>query len=595
MLVKFADRLREGREEGSTLVSVLIIMLVLSLGGMTLAAIVTNTTGILVDARGSAQSRAAADAGIAEAVSQGQRGISICNMSLSSASAPRYSVTSSCGSGFVTISAVGHGQDGGITKTNAIYAVQVQTSTLDGALVSANGGLNVSSIFVTAIDIDGDVVLNQGSLDCNNSTEIRGDVIVRNGVINLSNYCHIWGDVIASGSVQIQNHVQIDGDVYAMGSFTQANSAKVGGNVYTRSTATISSGGIIAKNLVATGNVSIDGSTTRVGQSVSSGGTVSINAATVVGAVTAAGTGDSSFYGAKVGAIRVAGKVDNLQSATVTGNVISTRAGVNQQIAPDVTIGGNLTLAGTYSTWSSGPTVAGTKTQNVTGLVAPTAPVVATPWQLDTNAFQWSDLPFNAAAWGGSGFSVIPTPGCNFQNNPGFTTQINARTAPTIVDARACSQLKLYSVTFSLKTDIVFLVSSLDGQFMKINSDDGADHLFSVITPDSTLNHLPTCVADPGFPAPGTLGLSDVLMSTKITGVAYSPCTVQLGQSGGNASGWNGQVYAGTVAWGGNSGSRMELAYREVNIPGLVIAGAGGSGPTATSGLGALISLRDVP
>ncbi|MGV9192785.1 hypothetical protein ACQ143_00360 [Microbacterium sp. MC2] len=589
-----ADRLREGREAGSTLISVLIIMLVLGLGGMTVAAIVVNTAGLVVDGRSTAQSRAAADAGMAVIVAQAKSGGSICSASASSTSAPRYSVSAACSGGKVTFTSEGRGEDGGVTKAQAVYEMHVASSTLDGALVSANGGLNVSSIHVTAFDVDGDIILNHGSLDCNNSTEIEGDVIVRNGSVSLSNYCHVHGDVIASGGVTLSNHVQIGGDVHAMGDFNINNSTVVAGDVFTRGTATMTSGAKV-RSITALGTVSVDGGTTRVLGAIHTGGTVSVNAATVTGAVTAASNSPSSFYGAKTGAIRIAGRLSQLQATTVTGDVISTLAGASQDIAPDVTITGNLTLAGTYSTWNSGPTVGGSKTENVAGLTVPSGPSVDAPWQLAADAFTWSDLPYNAAAWSSAGYNEIPTPGCTFQGNPTLIGQINSLTTPTIVDARSCGPLNLYQVNFKLKTDVTFLVTSLQGQLLKVESGDGNEHVFNIITPDHVVNQAKSCVAQSPLPTPGTIGLSDVQMDPLITGVAYSPCTIHLGQSGGNPSRWNGQVYAGTVTWGGNSGTRMILDYREVNLPGLVSSPAGGGGPVAPSGLGNLLWQRDVP
>lgn len=589
MLVRAAARFRTRRDDGSTVVSVLVVMLVLSIGALALAAIVTNTTGVLVSSRSSVQSRAAADAGLAEAVAQGRRGVSVCNMNLSSSVAPQYSVTSSCAGGVAAITSTGRGTGGAVTTTRAVYQLNVAEGTLDGALVSANGGLNVSSIYVTAFDVDGDVVLNAGSLDCNNSTEIQGDVIIRAGTVHLSNYCHIHGDVYASGNVSLSDWTRIDGSVYAMGDLTMSNSARVGGNALTRGAFSMTSGARVTGDVTAVRSASIDGSSTFVGGSLLAGGTARVNSATVTGAVTSASTSASSFYAAKVGAIRAAGSVTDLQAATVARSVTSTKTG-SVQIAPDVRIGGDLTLAGTYTSWGSGPVIVGTIRQNVTGLTPPAVPTVDTPWQLSVGAFSWSDLPFDESAWGGAGFGVVVTPTCNFQGNVSAVAAINNLSAPTIVDARTCASLKLYAASFSIRTDVVFLVPPrVDGQFMKISSADGGPHLFSIISPDATLDQAPTCSGSQ------EIGLSDVLMQDPIVGVTYSPCTIALGQSGSNPSGWNGQVYAGEVDWGGNSSSRMALNYQEVNVPGLVTTPAGGGGPTATSGLGNLISLRDVP
>lgn len=632
MLVRIADRLREGRDAGSTLISVLVIMLVLGLGAMTVAAIVVNTAGLVVDGRSTAQSRAAADAGMAVVVAQATSGGSICSASATSASAPRFTVTATCSGGKVTFTSEGRGEDGGITTTQAVYEMHVASSTLDGALVSADGGLNVSSIHVTAFDVDGDVVLNHGSLDCNNSTEIEGDVIVRNGSVSLSNYCHVHGDVIASGDVTLSNHVEIGGDVHAMGNFNINNSTVVAGDVFTRGTATMTSGAKVG-SLTALGNVSVDGATTKVLGAVQTSGTATVNSATVTGsvqstgtatiskgiiggavrsastvsvtndstvagAVTAAGAAMSTVSKSVTGPVHVAGALGQIENpTTVKGDLISARTGSTVTIFPGVVIEGDLRLGGEETSWGL-YTVGGVTQENQSGLPtppAPSAPTVDAPWQLAPDAFVWSDLPYNAAAWSSAGYNEIPAPGCTFQGNAALVAQINNLTTPTIVDARSCGPLNLYQVNFKLKTDVTFLVTTLTGQLLKIQSGDGNEHVFNIITPDHVVNQAKSCVAQSPFPAPGTIGLSDVQMDPLITGVAYSPCTVHLGQSGGNPSRWNGQVYAGTVTWGGNSGTRMILDYREVNLPGLVSSPAGGGGPVVPSGLGNLLWQRDVP
>jgi len=596
MLVNRLIRRMRGDDDGSMLVSVLVIMLVLTLGTMTVASVVMNTTGMLVDSRSTAQSRAAADAGLADALASVSAGGPLCALALTSSAAPRYTATSSCGDGAVTIESEGRGEDGGVTRTRAVYRVDVQEGTLEGALVSANGGLNVSSIHVTAVDVDGDVVLNQGSLDCNNSTEIRGDVIVRNGNVSLSNYCHIHGDVIVSGTVSVSNHVRIGGSVYSMSTSAPAvtinNSGRVEGGVTTKGGVSMTSGGLVDGSITAEGAVSVDGSATRVGGSVHAGAELSLNSATVVGTMATSSAADASFWSGRAGAIRVNGRFSQLQATTVTNDVTSTRAGAANSIY-QITVGGHIRVAGTYGTLSS---TYASASQNVTGLTAVPPPSASRPWQLDTGSFAWSDLPFSAAAWAGAGYSVLPVPGCNFQNSPQHVTWVNSLTSPTILDARSCSELKLYQAQFSLRTDIVILVSAVDGQFMRIASADGGEHMFSIVTPDWVVNAAPSCTAEIGYPAPGAIGLSDVLMETEITGVVYSPCTIALGQSGSNDSRWNGQVYAGTVTWGGNSSNRMQLDYREVNLPGL-IEHTGGVivGPGSAVSLGSLQSLRDIP
>lgn len=630
------DRAR-GDEGGSVLLSVLIIMLVLTIGALALASIVVNTTTMLGAARSTAQSRAAADAGVADVAARGQRGEDVCSAAnYTSASSPKYAVTVMCDTSTVIITSTGRGVDGGATVTTARYQRVVLQKKLNGALVSANGSLNVSSLNITALAIDGDIVLNQGSFDCNNSMEIFGDLVVRNGSISLSNACRIHGDVVASGAVQIQNNaVGVDGNVYAMGGFVLTTAAKIGGEVFARGNATINSGGIVTKSVTATGNVAIDGSSTSIGGNVWAGGTASVNAttiagnftsvgaatvtssakvngsvwtagtakvqgSTVTGTVTAAGTGTSTMSTSTTGTFWAGGNLNQVESAArIKGDLMGGAAGQALTIFPGVVIEGNLKLRGTSSTWSGGFTVGGTRAENTPVAIpsAPSAPAVATPWALTADAYEWIDLGFNATAW--SGYTRIPTPTCDFQNNtPGFSynsgvAAVNALTSPTIVDARSCGEVNLYQAAFKLKTNVTFLVSAAKAQRISIVSADGAAHTFNIVTPDPLANKAPSCVAETGFPTPGKIDIGDVAMDDKITGLAYSPCTVHVGQSSGGGR-WNGQVYAGTVEWGGNSSPRMQLDYREVAVPGFVTPSAGGGGGGGSlSVLGALISLGD--
>lgn len=623
------------RDEGSALISVLIVMLVLTIGALALASVVVNTSTVLGSARSTAQSRAAADAGVADVASRGQRGEDVC--SAANYSSTKYTVAVVCDTSTVIITATGRGTGGGSTVTQAKYARVVSQKKLNGALVSASGTLNVSSLNITALAIDGDIVLNQGSFDCNNSMEIFGDLVVRNGSIQLSNQCRIHGDVIASGPVQIQNNaVGVDGNVYAMGGFTLTTAARIGGDVFARGNATINSGGIVTKSVTATGDVKIDGSTTTIGGNVWAGGAASVNAttvsgnftsigtvtvtsgakvagsvwsagtvsivdnATVAGTVTAAGAAASTVSRSTTGAVHVGGDLTQIENAArIKGDLLGGKAGQAVTIFPGVVIDGALKLRGTYTSWGT-VTISGGYTPNASVAVpaAPSAPAVATPWALTTDAYEWIDLGFNATNW--SGYTRIATPTCNFKDNTwpysynSGVAAVNALTSPTIIDARSCSSTDLYNAAFNIKTNVTFIVSAASAQRIKISSADGAAHTFNIITPDPVADRTPSCVAESGNPTLGKIDIGDANMDEKITGLAYSPCTVHVGQSSGGGR-WNGQVYAGTVEWGGNSSPRMQLDYREVTVPGFVTpsAGGGGGGAGGASVLGALISLGD--
>ena len=72
------SRLLRGRDEGSTLVSVLVVMLVLMIGGLAVAAVVTNTSGMLAKTGNRSQAQAAVDAGIAAQTARLESGALAC-------------------------------------------------------------------------------------------------------------------------------------------------------------------------------------------------------------------------------------------------------------------------------------------------------------------------------------------------------------------------------------------------------------------------------------------------------------------------------------------------------------------------------------
>ncbi len=536
---------RSHRDEGSTLISVLITMVVLSMLAMVGAAIVTNTTRTVVATRLTTQARASADAGISAAVAAFKRSGSCPGTPPSSASNPKYTTTCTLAASStpptVTFKAQGYDASGAHeARVEAVYEYEVPSSSgsAEGAIVSGEAVMNVSSIAISAAAGDGDIILNAGSFDCNNTMTMQGDLIVRNGSVSLNNNCKIRGSVYASGNVTISNSgVEVDGDVVALGNYSQSQ-ALIKGNVY-------------------------------------AAGTVTMNSARVNLAVVAASTSDSSFWDSKAGSITIAGRFSQLGSSTVTGSVTSAKPGVTNEIAPTTTIGGSMTLAGGINTWDGGPSVGGVKKTNASGVVKP---VVTAPLQLQPEGFAWIDYDFDKTEWEALGYDVVLAgSNCDYQNNPGLVTSVNGLTHKTLIDARSCSTLNLYDVTFNLKTDLVLVANKFQSaQRLKINSADGAAHTFNMITPDNTPNLAPTCSG-----SQGELKIDDVLMGDHITGIAYSPCRIQFGQSGGVSARWNGQIYAGSASWGGNNVPGMRLDYVNVQLPGFVVAGSETGGSTA--------------
>lgn len=289
MFVRISRALSHGtrREEGSTLVSVLIIMLILTVGGLVLANIVINTMGSVSTSRGNAESRAAADAGLADVSTMIQRGEIDCvagpagspavvlpTVSSTASSPVTYSVEVSCekptnGKTRLKLLSTGIADGGETTTTEAIYG-----PGLVGAITSYTKGLYLSGLATQT----GDILVNAGTFRCdhenryNPSIRIMGDVIVRNGDSQVSGGCQIVGDLITFGDITFSGNsglrpTYVEGDVYALNSesvsstFRLASGTKVDGNVYVKGDAHLSAGSTVTGDLVATGMVVNSGGT----------------------------------------------------------------------------------------------------------------------------------------------------------------------------------------------------------------------------------------------------------------------------------------------------------------------------------------------
>lgn len=562
----------QSHEKGSTLVSVLVVMLALATVALALGAAVTHTAHSTVNTRAVAQSRASADAGMAALVAYAKGNPDdFCDLSWSHVSTLRYDVaSSSCQSGRVTFTSTGFDATGTTSTTvESVYSYDTVPSggATEGAIVSGDGSLNISSINVS---LDGGVLLNQGAFDCNNVSDIEGNVIVRNGRADITNRCRIGGSVWAKGDVNCNSLGSIAGNLYAGGSVSLNNNCQIGGSVFADGNVTINNITVaVGGDVIAGGNVAMAYGT--IAGNLLAKGKISVTSpSTILGAVISESTADSSYYALTAGSLRIAGRITSLQASKVSGNVESAKVGGSTQVAPDVTIGGQLRLGGTLSTWGSGPSVAGGVSQNVTDIVTPavTVPDTTPP------DFDWIEFSFDADEWDRKGYAVEPTPTCDFQNTASGVTWVNNRTTRTLIDAQSCDTVNLYNVTFNLRTDIIFVVRKADAQSLKLTSANSGDHTFGLLVSDNNPDDkAPTCGA-----GQGEVSIWNATMTGPISAIAYSPCTIRFGGNGSPLPVWNGQVYAGKVVWAGNGNPAMHLEYRQVVLPGLRAGGAGGGG-----------------
>lgn len=261
MLTKLARTMR--REEGSMLVSVLIIMLVLTIGGLVIASAVINTIGVVATGRDSAQSRAAADAGLADVSAQLQRGEIICDphaaapapVSAPAGSPTTYTVTISCGSNpstgrsELTLVSKGLGEQQTVTETSVTYG-----PGLAGALTTMKAPNGTLMLTDPRSSASGNVLVNDGDFICSNDARIIETVVVRKGSVHNSNRCTV-NKIIASRGVTLDTGATVTGDVYALGgTFRLGTNAEVSGNVYVDGDVSLN-GGKINGTLTVTGRV----------------------------------------------------------------------------------------------------------------------------------------------------------------------------------------------------------------------------------------------------------------------------------------------------------------------------------------------------
>ncbi|WP_127818308.1 pilus assembly PilX N-terminal domain-containing protein [Microbacterium sp. CPCC 204701] len=547
MLVNLGSQLRQRRDErGSALISVLVIMLVLSLGALTLAAIVTNSTGVVVEGRSTAQSRAAADAGIAELLAAAERG-GVCDQILSDVelgAGSSYTATSTCDetTGLVVFDSNGTSGHGDTTRVRAVYELNITPAgtppTSGGPGLFYTYGMNTrlnsyvyddanSEVGIDEFTGSAGVYASTGKIECGSDSVFPGDIYTKTGDLQLDDGCLVEGNAYIGGRAFV-NGGTIEGSLIAPKNDNHTISGTVG----------VSDG--------SDGNVLL-------------GGTFTLNGGTVHGSVSAAGTGNNT-----------------LGSGTIFGN---------------------FTYRGSYSTWGTPANVIvkGARVKN-TELTAPTLPQIP-PWQDVTFT------PLNATtapqSWSDEGYQLTTVTGTACSkwsgNSADVTSVAGSLSTRMIFDIRACAgnfdtNAGGANKEVKVNQDIAIITNRWFLSGTRFKSADGQPHTIFLITPDSQ----PT-VAGPqcNSPAQDSQQLNDSTVAPEIAVYVYTPCLMKF--NSGTAT-FKGQVYSGRLEFGGG----VKVAFAPRNIPGYDFGkdvepwpGTGGGG--TSSGIGGLLWLRDVP
>lgn len=190
-------------ERGSTLISVLMVMLVLTIIAMALAAVVMNTTRIMADSRTTAQSRAAADAGLAAVLAAFNANGSNCPTSaVKSTTDPKYTTTCAATSSQVTFTSTGTAG----TASDQIQAVYELVSSGGGASFTFFTGAGSVADFDSHIFIEpyetGSVLTVEfpagGTFKC--KTPLKGNVVMAGSIVMDNAGCDITGNAYIGGA-----------------------------------------------------------------------------------------------------------------------------------------------------------------------------------------------------------------------------------------------------------------------------------------------------------------------------------------------------------------------------------------------------------
>ena len=275
MLVKLSVRQRD--DAGSSLVAVLIVMLVLTVGGLTLASIVVSTSGVVTDSRARAESRATADGGLAATVAALKRGELVCPTAPATRTATGIEVSAdpgalsydyaiSCTSTTATVR-VNADVRGARTAVQADYAYS--SSLGEGGDMVFFGTSDItfnSNVIVTDPGRRVNVVVPQASVKCN--AKIPGNLTLR-GNLDTQSGCNVSGNVAAGGTLTM-----------CCGSDTFQ------GDLTLRGTGTSVIRGTINGSIQANGALSFGWEHKTVGQSVSTTGNVALGNVRIQGKLT---------------------------------------------------------------------------------------------------------------------------------------------------------------------------------------------------------------------------------------------------------------------------------------------------------------------
>jgi hypothetical protein len=280
MLVK-----RRISDEGSTLVSVLVVAAVLSILVLTTAAIVVNTTRSLSGTRVTLQAQSAVDAGIAVETARLQSGDLPCADTSGSglvtdAAGETYTYSLTCADGTATLTTTA--TIGSSTASRqAVFQYDAAPAQREAALIT-RAPLDLSALTIKTLDpaVPATVWVVpaagvSGDFNCNAGGAIAGSVYLPAGTVFGSGGCTVYGDVYAEKSITIGSGTTIHGDLVSLtGDVSITGGNTIDGSIYAKGRVTGSGlSGKFVQSIHAGGNLSLAGGAPVARDRITYGGT----------------------------------------------------------------------------------------------------------------------------------------------------------------------------------------------------------------------------------------------------------------------------------------------------------------------------------
>ncbi len=585
--LSIAARLRH--DAGSTMVTVLIVMLVLTIGGLAVSAVAINTAVTVTDTKHRSAAQAEVDGAIAMQTVELMAGRLQCDMSQQksgtvhngpAATTPAVNWTLDCSKngtvGTATIQARANvGGEQAMRKALFNFSLTPAVPAEYGApedpimMFGDNTTFNSNNVVIDP-DHPVNVTIPYGSFTCN--TRFPGNLTVK-GDIRVEGGCEVTGNVISvTGSIS-GPALKAGKDVLAYKDIDFKGSSLVKGNLYS-----------VTGAWQATGSDSVLGNVT-------------------LGSTAECGNRDASVLGQIGGNLHAKGGFSsNSEPHVIKGSVI---AGGGSCLRAS-TIVGTLTVPSGKSLddgWSA--TVSGVRARST----APLSAGIFRPGSVAQPTFPampdlppWFEYKYKVSDWVGYEVIELARVGSGPGSCDGFTSSMGAwLTAQSasnpkalIIDGRKCTTLSTNyggGADIKLSKNLILLANNFDLTNARVSAVTGLaskPKVWVLKSDETPSDGKPTCSPT------GNTKLNMSFFDQTVATMVYTPCTIQVN----GASSVYGQLYGGD--WAGGGGAGITFGPDNIGMPGMSGgSGNGGGGGEAggelVTGSFVLQSSQDVP